>query len=308
MPVLIIAVIISFSLWYVNKLGHTYTTTATLPVHIENSADNTIGVIDEEHEVECRIEGTGYQLLRYSLFPKRNGITVNLRRIDLREIPNTNKSEVSLNSLYNAISEQLTDVRLLSILTPRFEITTSPLNTKKLPVRSQIRVDLRNPYMQIGPTQLYPDSMEVKSLGIILDTMQAVWTESRHYSGVNGSLSGRIGLLQAPEVILPQTEVEYVITVEEYTEVDLILPLSLRNGPVGMVPVILPEDVSVKLHVARSKYASASSGEITAYIDYEDRNTNIGKQYKVHIPVSEGIVVKEIVPLYVELVFQEATL
>jgi hypothetical protein len=69
--------------------------------------------------------------------------------------------------------------------------------------------------------------------------------------------------------------------------------------------VILPEEVSVRLNVSRSRYASVSSGAIAAFIDYQDRTTNLGTAYRVHLPVEEGIEVKEIVPLYVELVFQE---
>ena len=304
-PVMIIAILISAGMWYLNKLGHTYTDTVSLPVFIENSADNPVGVIRNEHEVECRIEGTGYQLLAYRWFPKRNTITINLRRIDVRPISGTNQSEITLSSLYNAISEQMTDVRLLSILTPRFEITTSPLTTKKLPVRSRIRLDLRNRYMQTGPTRLYPDSVEVKSLGVLLDTMRAVYTDERHYSNVSGSLSGRVGLREIPDVILSVSEVEYDITVEEYTEVDLQLPVVVLNTPEGMVPLVLPEAVSVRLNVSRSNYASVSSGELQAVIDYNDRLTNLGKQYKVQIPAGEGVVVKEITPPYVELVFEE---
>jgi len=77
------------------------------------------------------------------------------------------------------------------------------------------------------------------------------------------------------------------------------------NDPEDRRPVILPDQVLVKFNVASSRYASASSGEIRAFIDYQDRLTNMGKQYKVYVPVPEGIVVKEISPLYVELVFEE---
>ncbi len=304
-PVMILALLLSLGLWYINKLGHRYATTVTLPIRIENSADNTIGVLQQEHRIECRIEGAGYRLLPYTLFPGRQTVTIDLRRIDVRSGEEGEPGEVTLASLASAVSEQLTDVRLVSILTPRLEIVTSPLRSQRLPVRSRLRFELRNPYMQIGPVHLYPDSMEVKTLSVVLDTLQALYTETRSFEDVTASLSGRIGLVQPPEVILPLTEVGYEVVVEEYTEVDLTLPLTLRNGPADRTAVILPEAVKVKLNVSSSRYARVSSGEIAAFIDYDDRLTNLGTPYKVHIPVEEGIVVKEIAPLYVELVFQE---
>jgi hypothetical protein len=303
--VLILALLLSLALWYINKLGSSYKTTVTLPIRIANSADDTIGVLQREYPIECQIEGVGYRLLAYTLFPDREVVTVDLQRIDVRPAGADGLSEVALPSLAGAISEQLTDVRLLSILTPRLEIVTSPLRTRTLPVRSRLRFELSNPYMQIGPVHLYPDSLEVKTLSVVLDTMQAVYTEPRSFGDVTASLSGHIGLVFPPDVLLPLTEVGYEVVVEEYTEVELTLPLTLRNGPVDRTAVILPEAVKVRLNVSRSRYASVSSGEIAAFIDYDDRTTNIGPSYRVHLPAGEGIEVKEIAPLYVELVFQQ---
>ncbi|MDL2230179.1 hypothetical protein LJB87_00090 [Alistipes sp. OttesenSCG-928-L06] len=304
-PMMIAAIVIAFGMWYLNKLGHTYTTTIVLPVTIVNSAESPVGVLWNENNVECRVEGNGYELLKYRWSPRRHRLEIDLRRIDLRPAGENRLSEVTHTSLFNAVQEQLKEIRLLSILTPRIEIATAPFNTKTVPVRSRIEVDFRNQYMPIGPVRFDPDSIEVKSLEFLLDTLQAVYTKHREFSGVNGSLSGRIELEPIADVVYPVGEATFGLTVEEYTEIDLQLPLSLHNAPEGRLPVILPGQVSVRLNVARSRYASASSGEIRAYIDYDDRATNVGKQFKVYVPVPEGIVVKEVSPLYVELIFEE---
>ena len=304
-PVLIAAVLIAFGLWYLNKLGHTFTTTVMIPVTIVNSPEAGVGVLQNENEVECRVEGTGYDLLKYRWAPRKHLLRIDLRRVDLRAIEGSNRSEVTHTSLYNAISEQLTEIRLLSILTSHIEISTAPFNTKKIPVRSRLDIEFRNQFMPLGPVVFIPDSVEVKSLDFLLDTLQAVYTEYRDYTNVNGSLSGRVGLEPIPDVVFVTDEVAFDLAVEEYTEEVLPLPLSLRNAPEGRIPVIVPDEVSVRLNVVRSRYASISSGEIRAWIDYEDRLTNIGKQFKVYVPVPEGITVNEISPLYVELVFEE---
>jgi hypothetical protein len=304
-PVMILALLLSLGLWYINKLGHRYTVDVTLPVHIVNSADSPIGVLQQEHRIECRIEGAGYRLLAYTLFPDRQTVSIDLRRLDVLPAGADGLSEITLSSLSNAIDGQLGDVRLVSIDLPRFEVAASPLRSKMLPVRSRVRLELRNPYMQIGPVRLYPDSLEVKTLEIVLDTLQAVYTEARSFDDLATPLSGRIGLVSPPGVLLPLAEVGYRVAVEEYTEVDLSLPLTLHNAPPERTAVILPEEISVRLNVSRSRYASVSSGAIAAFIDYKERTTNLGSAYRVHLPVGEGIEVKEIVPLYVELVFQQ---
>ncbi|MDR0954367.1 MAG: hypothetical protein LBM20_03170 [Rikenellaceae bacterium] len=304
-PVFFAVLIVSFGLWYFNQLGHIYITTVTLPLRIESGADSPIGVLENETQVECRVEGTGYQLLRYRAFPRSGAVIVNLRNIDLMPVAGTNRSEVTNASLFNALSAQLENIRLLAVLTPRVEIVTAPFNTKRVPVRSRITVELANQFMPIGELRLSPDSVQVKSLDVLLDTLQAVYTEPREYTDVRGNLSRRIPLEPIRDVVLPLSEVEFELRVEEYTEIDLTLPIALENAPRNLKPIILPGEVSVRLNVSRSRYATVSTDEIRAFIDYDDRLTNRGRAFKVYVPASEGIVVKEVTPLYVELVFEE---
>lgn len=305
-PVTVTALLLALAMWYINKLEHTYATTVELPIRIENSADNTIGVLESDYRIGCRIEGAGYELLAYTLLPRRRALSIDLSRVEVLPTGEEGLSEIALPSLAAAVAEQLGGgIRLVSILTPRLEVVAAPLHTKKLPIRSRIDLQLRNPYMQIGPVRLFPDSIEVKTLGVVLDTLRAVYTEARSFDDVAASLSGRIGLRQPPDVMLPVTEVGYQVTVEEFTEVDLTLPLTLRNGPSGRTALILPDRVAVRLDVSRSRYDNVAQGRLTAWIDYDERMTNIGQQYKVHLSTEGGIEVKEVAPLYVELVFEQ---
>jgi hypothetical protein len=303
-PVMVAAMLISFGLWYLNRLGHTYTDTVTIPVSIVSGPESPIGVPENEHMIECRIQGTGYELLKYRLWPSRHRMEIDLRQIDLRPIEGSDRSEVSASSLYYALAGQWMEGQLQSIGTTPVEIRTAPFRVRRVPVRSRMEFVFKNQYMPIGPILFTPDSVEVKSLDFLLDTLRAVYTAPRRFSHVDGSLHGNISLQPLRDVLFSTTGVAFRLTVEEYTENDLTLPLSLLNAPADRQPVILPENVSVRLNVARSRYASISSGEIRAYIDYNDRTTNLGKSYKVYISAPEGVVVREIDPLYVELLFE----
>ena len=212
-----VALTASFVLWYLNKLGDTYTATITLPVRIENSVDSRAGVLENRNEVECRVKGTGYELLRYRMFPRRNAVTIPLGNIELQPVAGTGRSEVLLPSLYNALSAQMagtTDIQLLSIVTPRIEVATAPLRSKKVPVRSRIDLHFQPAFRAVGEMHFTPAAVEVRSLDSLLDTLQAVYTEAREYNRVNGSLSGRIALQPIPDVIFSVDEVEFDLEVE----------------------------------------------------------------------------------------------
>ena len=304
-PALIVFLLISFVLWYINKLSHDYTATVTVPVSIENNPNSALGVIENSQEVECLIEGAGYRLLTYKLFPKRHRAAVDISRVELRPVASGDRNEVTIGSLYNALAAQITDVKVLSVLTPRFEIVASPVKSKRVPVLSRIRIEYDPRFMPVSPLVLIPDSLTVQSLDVLLDTLRGVYTVPRSFTEVHGSLSGKIPLSPIPDVLLPVDEVRYDIRVEEYTETDLTLPIEVRNYPDRLSPVIIPSEAVVRVNVRRSDYANASPEHIRLYINYGDRASNLDRRYKIRAETTEGIVVREIIPLYAELLFEK---
>ncbi len=211
---LIVATVVAFGLWYINKLGHVYTATVVLPVSITGSADSRAGVLENQNEVECRVEGTGYELLRYRLFPRRNVITIPVDHVELAPIARSDRSEVSLSSLFSALSAQMTDLRLLSIVTPRIEVATAPMRSRQVPVQSRISVRFQSNFRATGPMRFNPKTVEIRSLDPLIDTLTAVCTERQEYTGINGSLSGRVALVPIPGVIFSTNEVEFDLPVE----------------------------------------------------------------------------------------------
>lgn len=294
---LVAAIVVSFGLWYLNKLGSQYTSEVTLPVSIVDAPNSTQGVLENENPVECRIRATGYELLRYRMRPKQNRIDIELSRVELRPVEGTNRSEVTPLSLRNAIAEHLGEgVELEAILTPGIEIATARYRTKKLPVQNTLTFDYRNGYMAVGPVRFTPSAVEVRALDFVLDSLEAVETEPRRFSQVDGSVGGSIGLRTIPGAVFPDGEVEFELTVEKYTEVDLTLPVTLRNAPRGGKMEVDPAEVEVRLRVAGER----SVDKIRPVIDGNEPAEK-GK-YRVAVSVPEGVEVGRIEPAAVELI------
>ncbi len=211
---LIVATVVAFGLWYVNKLGHVYTATVSLPVSITGSTDSRAGVLENRNDVECRVEGTGYELLRQRLSPRRNAITVPLDQVDLEPVAENGRSEVTLTSLFSALSAQLTDLRLLSIVTSRIEVATAPMRSRQVPVRSRISVRFQSGFRATDEMKFKPRTITVRSLDPSLDTLTAVYTERQEYTAIDGSLSGRAPLELIPGAVFSTDEVEFDLAVE----------------------------------------------------------------------------------------------
>ncbi|MCC8088375.1 MAG: hypothetical protein LIO79_03800 [Rikenellaceae bacterium] len=303
-PVFIVIVILSFGLWYFNKLNNNYDTNVIIPVKIENNINSSIGIHADTYEVECRVNGQGYRLLRYKLRPETNTEYIDISRLEITPIENSVESEIKASSLFTALSAQITDVNLISILTPQLRIVTSEIKKKRVPVISRISVDYERQYMQVGDIIIDPDSLDVRSVQPLLDTLSGIYTEGRHFQNVNKSLIGYIPLIPVENVVFPIQNVSYSIMVDEYTEVDISISVEVRNMPSGLNPIVLPADADVKLNVSRSRFPDDIGDEVKLYIDFNDSHTNIDKYYRVYYEAGEGIYLRNLNPMYVELLYE----
>ncbi len=297
---------ISLVLWYLNMLNHNYTTTLTLPVVIENTPESNVGVVGGNYRIDCRVEGPGYTLFRQKYFPRPIHIGVDrIRTAPFTENGGEPRNEIVLSTLLTALSVEMTDLKVLSIVSPRIEITVAPLKTKQVPVISRIEVDPRNQFMQVGSTLLKPARITVKSLGEVLDTLQGIYTERLTLRDVRSNLSGEVPLVPVDGVILPVQSVAYELYVEPYTEITLELPVEPTNVPAGYKPLVIPAQAQVRFNVARS--ASGSKGEtgVKLYIDAAQQVEDRPRYYKIYVENSPGYFVKELDPYYVELYLEE---
>jgi len=304
-PIFIIFVMIAFGLWDFNKLGNNYDTNIIIPVKIENNVNRTMGILADTYDVECRVNGEGYKLIKYKLHPETNTEYVDISRLDITPVENSVESEIRPSSLFTALSSQLTDINLISIITPPLRIVTSDIKVKRVPVISRIAVEYERQYMQIGEISIDPDSIDVRSVEPLLDTLKGVYTESRHFYNVNRSLRGYVPLTPIENIVLPIENVSYSIEVDEYTELELSLPVEVINVPPDLIPITLPSEVTVKVNISRIRFSDNIENDIRLYVDYNDNLINIDKYFKIYTEECEGIFIKSMDPLYVELLFEK---
>ena len=104
-PVFVAMLLLSAFMWYMIKLGHTYT--ADVPVEIE--------VAGNHFRVECVAEADGYKLLARRTYRKTS---VALQLGDIQVSPsmvNDGNYIINAHSLQNAISVRVGDMRIVSV-------------------------------------------------------------------------------------------------------------------------------------------------------------------------------------------------
>ncbi len=103
-PAFLVMLCISFLLWYIIKLGNTYT--VELPV--------TLSLQGNRFNVTCVAEGNGHRLLKYRM---RSHRPLNLRQHDLKlsEADSLGFCTIDPSSLQSVISLHYGDVRIISV-------------------------------------------------------------------------------------------------------------------------------------------------------------------------------------------------
>ena len=115
-PVFVVLFVAAFVLWYIAKLGYTYTT--DLNVKIKVSGSET-----ERFELPCVVEGKGTNLFGYVLSTSRLSIPLSeleysvMREVtELGSIPSDRmRLHIKPESLKNAISVRLSDINIRSV-------------------------------------------------------------------------------------------------------------------------------------------------------------------------------------------------
>ncbi|MBQ7856272.1 MAG: hypothetical protein IJ348_04060 [Alistipes sp.] len=114
-PVFVVLLVSAFVLWYIAKLGYTYTTDLNVKIKVSGSES-------ERFEVPCVVEGKGTNLFGYVISAARR-VNIPLGELVGEELPRdgadslegVRRMRIGETSLQNAISVRLSDIKIISV-------------------------------------------------------------------------------------------------------------------------------------------------------------------------------------------------
>lgn len=291
-------------LWYGNKLGGRYTTEVELPIEVTNDFSSKLWIEHPIGQVNCRVEGIGARLLAYKM---NMGDRAVIPMSQLTLIPVKDKERqfrVDKNSLTGALASAVKDLRIHEILDTALTISVSPVETRRMPVRSRIEIGTARQYMQVGQMAFEPDTVEVRGPKVVLDSMEAVFTRPKRYKDMKSNVTGRIDLEQRSGVLLSSRQADYRVEVVPFTQHTLELPVRVDNLPDGMQATIVPSRVTVVVNVPLRDYERVREERLHAGVDYNEIREEASGKYAVRIDsLPVGTEVMRVEPQYVEPFF-----
>lgn len=254
-------VALSALLWFLNKLNHEYTIAVARTVLLDNTPFG-LRVVDAEHNnVTYRIKGHGYALMSYRGWAYTSPIHINYRD-SLRRFSSfhLNGATLSRQDLSNLLSRHLPpDLQLIDVVSDSLSFQFGWQIEKRLPLRAKVTYTLADQCMLVKPIELSRDSIDVIGTEDRLDSLVAIETVPTHLGMLSTSVTTTLPLDLPVGVSASQKAVDVFLTVEQYTEKTLRVPIMVQNDTDSLHLKLVPTTVDVVCNIPVSYYDSLNT-------------------------------------------------
>jgi hypothetical protein len=273
--------------WMVSRLSETYTGDITVNVTFVQIPDSLILVGDFQETFPVRIRANGFQTLRYHWSTKK--VTLNLSGI--KQVGN--RFYLSNESLRNQLGSQFSaKSSLLGIGRDTLFVNLQKMETKTIPVRVVIDLDLAQNFMLDGGVHVDPEKVRISGPSEEIDTIYELKTRPVQLQNLNSDFIQNIELATAPELKrtnFSHQNVTLTGRVIRFSEVLLEVPVTVINLPENLVIKTFPPSVAVLCSggVDAIKNLTAEGFKIEA--DYRAPDSQSGRLQLVLSAYPEGL-------------------
>ncbi len=274
-PGMIVALIVSFLLWFTVSMRGTYPLTVNLPTEVVNlSGDQSLEALPPS-SVRVQVQGEGWQLLR--LYSNRHLIPIEAVE------GQTNLMERVTMSLPRELQVQTVDPEQCTVQIGSREWT-------RLPIAFRGRVEPAVTHDLTEPLRLEPDSVTVSGARRVLNRLTSWPTEYVVATNVRGPITRTVALLDTLGGLVDvdrETTTLYA-ELEQFTEVVREVDVRIVDRPADNQGVSLnPSRVTMIIQVPLSKVEEVNrSEEFYATVSYEEiaSDTLGAVEPQLHVP------------------------
>ncbi len=255
--VVVVAYLMGIGLWFMVNMDGEYSLTIRVPVQLGEIPSDRALANPIPDAVDVTVTGNGWKLLNVYNSPPALLLDVRQEEVDVLAATRV------LFGTYDGLAVQRTSPFVLSVrLEDRIRV--------KVPVDPRLDIAFRNRYDQVGEPRLFPDSIWIEGARSRLDTIRSWPTESEFIEDVREDLDLTLGLATPPEILmLSHASVRMEVSVSEYTEGEVRVPVRVRGEPRGQSVVFTPAQVTVRFDVPISEYGRSQTQPLfAAYVSY----------------------------------------
>ncbi len=269
----LVCVAIATVFWFLNALGKSYTVELMVPVKYVDFPNNKTLASNMPAEFELTIEAHGFTILRQQLSFLVMPLEFNVNELTNNRMTESNKSyfEFPTRQFLTELSYQISnDLKIISINPDTLIFKFDKMGKKRVKVKPNFRLNLKKQYQVSGDITTIPESVIVNGPQTLLDTLHWVSTEKEIFDQVEENIHVEVPLNQVKELFFEPKSVILNIPVEEYTEAEQTVPVTMVGQPEGMTIKLFPSKVKVKFLVGLSRFSEIHPEDFRLNVSYND--------------------------------------
>jgi len=285
--------VVSIIFWYLNALSKEYTTVLSYPIKYEDFPKGKVLVSDPPPELELKVKGFGFTILRSKLTSYLNPVIlpINIFRLDIQRKDNQYIYYLLSRATKEWIGNQLgSEIQLVSILPDTLFFKFTDVVEKKVPVQLQSKVEFAKQFMQNGRILIQPDSIIVSGPQVILDTLKTINTNELNLKGIKDTITKEITLIPISKLSFDSKNVTITIPVVKYTEMVLTIHIEAENVPDSLKLKTFPATISLSCWVGLSDYDKMTPFMFRATVDYKILKNNPSNKVKINLTKIPSVV------------------
>lgn len=259
--------------WMLNMLGKEYTADLDIPVRYTNLPANKVLTTDLPKKFTLHVNAFGFTLLRHKLSLTFSPLIFNVNDFtrNMMEAGKRPNYIILTNQYLNEITDQFSsDVEVLSINPDTLHFNFDQMIQKKVKVYPNVQVEPKRQYQLSGPIRTKPDSVLVFGPRTVLDTLKQVSTRYRNFKSVSENIQDNVSLVDINDVEIKERQVTVNIPIEEFTESQMLIPISIENKPDSINLKLFPNRVKVSFLVGLSRYSEILPADFKLVVSWNE--------------------------------------
>jgi len=262
--------LIATVLWFLNALSKDYSATISYPVKYTDAPQNLFLSNTPPEKLKLKVEAHGFSLLRQKLKFSVSPLVLDLKELKDEGQLKNNSIYVRTENLIQQVSEQVSnEIKVTGIIPEILQLVFDSLQTKKIEIVADIKMDFEQQYSLSGKILLKPDHVEITGPAALLDTLTFLKTKIQYFEELNSEVQKEVMIIHPEKTNIQPTKVNLIIPVERFTEKKIRIPLTIKNKPENLSFKLFPSDVDVSFLVGLNEFESITASDFRIFAVYD---------------------------------------
>ncbi len=264
---------IATGFWFLNALSKTYTVEIVAPVEYYNFPNNKTFTGNLPEKFELTVKAYGFTILRHEFSFLFSPLSFNVNEMTNNRMVENKKTSFAFptRQFLTELSYQLSnDIEILSMNPDTLFFSFGKMTQKHVRVKPAVNVNLKKQYLISGEITTQPKTILVNGPQSILDTLRFIYTKALAFNAVDLPIHVKAEISPVKELFFDPQSVELTIPVDEYTEAQQSVQVTLANAPNNIKIKLFPAKVKVSFLVGLSRFTEIHPEDFKLAVSYSD--------------------------------------